>query len=334
MSRHHVLVVGAGFSKPVGGPLLSELLSPDVIEKSRASRRHLAALATLTNAPPILDRPLTLEELFTYVWRMRSARQPIGIGGELWKPDELYRQIEIHLADMCEGIKLDFRYNVAKRYPLLMSLLAADSKSLTVLSFNYDMLVERACDAAGLAYDYGALADLEIADAKRRRVLNRRGSDVRILKLHGSSNWGICRGCRKAEKKNDVILAHEDPYVPLRRRTCPFCRDRFLTTGIVPPILVKAGEIRHLDDTWDEAGRALKRAREITVIGYSLPEGDMEATMLLRAGNTSNLKRIETICGPRGAPAAYATIFGEKLMDAGMYLQDYLDQVEAKLVRA
>lgn len=334
MSGHQVLVVGAGFSKPVGGPLLGELLAPDVIMKSRASQSHLQALAALADVQTTARRPFTLEELFTYVWRMRSARQPIVVGSEAWKADELYRQIEIHLADMCDGIKLDFRYTVARRYQLLMACLAANSKSLTILSFNYDMLVERACDAAGLAYDYGALPDLEIDDSRRRRALSRKGADVHILKLHGSSNWGVCRGCRKAEKKDDVILAYEDPYVPARRRSCPFCNDRFLATGIVPPILVKAGEIHHLDDTWEDASRALRRAREITVIGYSLPEGDLEATMLLSAANTTNLRRVETICGANGAPEIYRRLFGDKLVDTRMYLEGYLQHLEGELVQA
>jgi hypothetical protein len=325
MPGNTVLVVGAGFSKPLGGPLLSELLADDFLAKSRASSGYLAALRQLSQVAAPTGSPVSLEELFTRVWRAKSTRQPIAIDGRAWDSAEMYRQIELHLADACADIQLDRRYRVAKQYPMLMEGLHSTSKVLTVLSFNYDMVVERACDAAGLTYDYGAFTDLELDDASRK------GTDVRILKLHGSANWGVCWGCRKAEKKNDVIVAYEDPYVPLRRRSCPYCDDRYLETGIVPPILVKAGEIQHLDDIWVDARKSLQRAERILSIGYSLPAGDAEANDLLAEAATTKLRKVVAVSGPRGAPEAYGRIFGSKLQDSKLYLEQFFDKLEAQM---
>jgi len=70
MSGHTVLMTGAGFSKPAGGPLLRELLTPEFLRKSEADPETLDAIASLQ-----ADRSSgSIETLFTEILRLTRIR--------------------------------------------------------------------------------------------------------------------------------------------------------------------------------------------------------------------------------------------------------------------
>jgi hypothetical protein len=165
-------------------------------------------------------------------------------------------------------------------------------------------------DDLNLHFSYGAGGAIEFDNDQRRRRVRRSGYDLELLKLHGSSNWGVCRGCSKAGKCLDQVTSYEKPYIPARRRTCPWCGDKLLESGIIPPILGKAEESRHMEPVWLRARKALRRAREIIVIGYSLPQSDVEAASLFReVEGLMKRPRITVVCGSHGAPSSYGEVF-------------------------
>jgi len=185
-----------------------------------------------------------------------------------------------------------------------------ESRTLAIITFSYDLLLEQLLDDLDLCFAYGAGEAIEFDDGRRRGRLHRSGHDLQLLKLHGSSNWGVCRGCSKAGKYPDQVTSFEKPYVPTRRRACPWCGDKYLETGIIPPILGKAGESRHMEPVWLQARKALRRSREIFVIGYSLPPGDVEAMSLFReVEGLTKRPRVTLVCGSRGAPESYEQVF-------------------------
>lgn len=61
----------------------------------------------------------------------------------------------------------------------------------TVITFNYDLIVDNAMQRFGYEPDYA----LETPIRSNRRI--------QLLKLHGSTNWGICGNCRRP-----TILPH------------------------------------------------------------------------------------------------------------------------------
>jgi len=212
-------------------------------------------------------------------------------------------------------------------YTDYLSWLRKDSKTLTVITFNYDLLLEHLLDDLKIRFEYGKRTGVEFDDAARRGGLRRSipSRHVHILKLHGSSNWGVCRGCRKSKVQEDMVVAFEKSFVPKRNRTCPRCEDKWLESGIVPPIIEKSGESRHTGLAWGEARQALRRAREIIVIGYSLPESDKEAVDLLQEIVPPPLKpRITLVCGPKGAPEAYSRVLPNSFNDAEAYFEGYV----------
>ena len=324
MGRHHeVVVIGAGFSKPAGGPLLRELLAPEHVDPGASHAHIIGKLNALAASRPSSD----LEALFTEVWQEARTGGSLFMEGRNFDAAQVWDQLSIHLTSLCSKIRLRRGTKLWALYGLYLSNLYRRSKSVTFVTFNYDLLLEQLLDDAGILYDYGNVTDLAFDDAVRRRKLNRHKREVSILKMHGSANWGFCEGCRKASNTDGMIVAFEETYVPARRRRCPFCHERLLKTGIVPPITGKAGEVKKMAEI-KNARKALAKANAITIIGYSLPAGDREARSLLQGpGSMLGLEQtgsnVTIVCGPNGSAAPYSTIF-PKAHDSGLYLEQFM----------
>src|SRR5262249_51357276 len=59
----------------------------------------------------------------------------------------------------------------------------------TIISFNYDMVVEDTLIGLGFPFSYGADDYTVLTNADLQNNLEHSRDDVRILKLHGSANW-------------------------------------------------------------------------------------------------------------------------------------------------
>ncbi len=146
----------------------------------------------------------------------------------------------------------------------------------TLITFNYDTVVEEALSRLGFAYDYG------LPEGAVRWVSGRpngRGEPIPILKLHGSVNWGVNLSApshqkieifpdytllRASEAKHELILA--------------------------PPTWRKGWGPSHvMTAVWDEAIDALSNATRIIIIGYSLPATDSHFKYLMSAGLRDNI---------------------------------------------
>jgi len=326
MSGHTALVLGAGFSHPAGGPLLKDLLSEDVVAGSEADPTSLGIISELIELRQSSGHreTITFEDVFTEIWREARTGGRFRVGDEMWPAEDLLSQLTIHLSSVCGRIHVRRSTRLWATYAAFFSSFLEESRSLTLVTFNYDLLAEQILDDLGLRYDYGSSGMIEFDDDRRRRRLRRSGAELSLIKLHGSANWGVCRGCREAGKHGDRVTSFEKPYIPIRRKSCPWCGEEFLEPGVIPPILGKAGESRHMEPLWRLARRCLERARELIIIGYSLPATDVEAISLLREIDAPGKRsRIKVVCGPRGAPAAYKTVL-PRFTDTRQYFEDYV----------
>lgn len=318
-----VLVFGAGFSKPAGGPLLRELFEPAYVQLSGAAPDVLYALADLTAKNGDTH---AIEQVFTEIWREARTKGTLNFGGNSVRAEHVWRQLTLHLTAVCARIRLRRNSNLWRTYASYLYNTYETSRSLDVVTFNYDLLAEQLLDDLNIRYGYGDVRDLELNDGNRRGALKRYGADVQVLKVHGSANWGYCEACPKADDTSGLLVAYEDAYVPTsRRRTCPYCNTGLLEPGIVPPVVGKAGEIRGMAGVWGHARKVLKRADKVVVIGYSLPAADYEAVSLLREATSA---KVIIVCGPDGAPPSYRQLFPQ-LQDARMYGQQFFGLDEA-----
>ncbi|MHB8539969.1 MAG: SIR2 family protein [Candidatus Acidiferrales bacterium] len=149
----------------------------------------------------------------------------------------------------------------------------------TIITFNYDLVVEHALRRYGIEADYG-LDNLEDKSGGNRQ------ERFHLLKLHGSTNWGICASC----KQRIVILPEKvtDSPSEFRNLRCS-CRgtDHFVPL-LIPPSWDKSGYADIIAPIWSRAVHELKSATRICIIGYSIPETDAFFKYLLTMALAEN----------------------------------------------
>ncbi|HEU0129679.1 MAG TPA: hypothetical protein VFQ85_01645 [Mycobacteriales bacterium] len=274
-----VYVLGAGFSKAVHDamPVLREL-GGDVLD--RLGDRRPASFENL----PVED----FERWLSYL----ADEQP-------WLPEyqnARNRADFLHVATTLRDV-LDERTRRARETPpcdWLLSLVRYwHRERATVITFNYDVLVEAAYLASVVVRSAYGGSDNYVDQSQLYPIpftpINARygaalGSGpvdtLRLLKLHGSLNWlysgrsdfagetlydlGIGRSWFDY---GDVSMAAAMDKVPL----------------IVPPTAAKSSFFRHetVRGQWRLAAQALGAADRVICMGYSLPPGDLVARFLL-----------------------------------------------------
>jgi hypothetical protein len=127
----------------------------------------------------------------------------------------------------------------------------------TIITFNYDLLVEEALTALTLKTSY-RLSQTEQPDG------------VPLLKLHGSLNWIERQGTIDAVGSYDDVRAQSE------------------APALIPPTWKKTFP-RSMASIWGHAATALRTATRIIVIGFSLPETDLHFKYLLASGLAGNI---------------------------------------------
>jgi len=153
------------------------------------------------------------------------------------------------------------------------------ARRATVLTFNYDRLIERSLDDLSLADFSTAGAESVQWHAPLNQVPSyppvpsrwsgELASTFRLCKLHGSLNWYWVPGDATGATLHHWEL-EDDPVG--RERYLPG-REPFL----VPPTSGKSAFFRNpiMSETWRRAHQALRAASRVVLIGYSLPLTDL-----------------------------------------------------------
>jgi hypothetical protein len=312
-----VWILGAGFSKPLGGPLLGKLLSPE-------SERDLLVRY---RAAPLLWTPEANAARWLYRYG-RGGRVPMGAGsfiqGEnLWDDAEQYldyldtaaekgagspacdRLLEI-LSDQKVDQKVAIHLRIQQGAAVLIPMAAAARRLLAAECCAFlegvDPDSERWSpyrrwfrevfvwgEDTVVTFNYDLVPEM-LADSQQRRDLfqyRKKPGCSSLLKLHGSVNWALQStlavetnaGVRNALTCDDSHLAIAGPG-PGKQR---------LSSGVFKPF-------------WDEALAALEKAAAIVFVGYRFPPTDAEAREKLLAAIRKNKDEkhlaIHTVLGP------------------------------------
>lgn len=264
------VLLGAGFSKAVNSlmPTLAEL-RPQVLDRLGVDPSELIPygndleqwLSFLSVDQPWLT---DVENLSNRVMFLRASTAV----------SECIRAIEQEVVDM--------------PFPSWLSRLVTSwcAESATVVTFNYDVLVERMLTALGLVTEWadvyrvplvsrqlGASAGLNFG------VMNPPGPTLELLKLHGSTNWGYGGFNAPSSEVMCLLQSGQRWSRDSKANESPRSMGMFddLRPMIVPPTGTKnvfysnAG----LRAQWRHAATSLARASSVTIIGYSFPATDL-----------------------------------------------------------
>ena len=172
---------------------------------------------------------------------------------------------------------------------VVRAILRFSPSAFDVISFNYDLLADRALrelnDSGDLQWShkdgYGFKPANQSAPSTK--------SNVKLLKLHGSMNWYIVLPGRKRESAYDPSAPIYVPNpgtsgtaVPWQRRQRKLGhRGKRIFPLIIPPVYEKGERIRgKFGQIWQSTLESLQQATLVIFWGYSLPITDYHAEYL------------------------------------------------------
>ena len=280
VSRNHVVVTGAGFSRALvpGAPLLVDDFDNDALqEKVRGlpnASRLLEWERSLHSSGHIdLERLMTrLDSLMPYDYAENAGNAANEYGFLL---SELKRAF---LDRLHEARKGDVHREELNRFAKF-----CERNGCSCITFNYDDFLDEALegtDGWNPYWGYGFFCPSSrdtIASRGQEWILD---PEFLLLKLHGSINWRPKLGYASPVAIDSITHHHEwssaayvDPQVDGHVEPQPV---------MVPPVLSKSGLVEQpvLRLVWSHAFARLETAHEVTFIGYSFPTTDMAARTL------------------------------------------------------
>jgi len=202
-------------------------------------------------------------------------------------------------------------------------------EDLTVITFNYDLLVERTLEAIsehgreGVFWFPGCyrLKDAdEIAGIDNSPEFSSEEYDhegVELLKLHGSMNWQSLHNSRKPTpqalfRTNRTLNIVDSTKIATSLVRKSGSRKLYGKPIIVPPISGKRGMMQEdVLALWKKAGKALHEADRVVIAGYSCPPLDLEARILISENLRSNEeKRVYVIDPNPGVVSNFVDLCG------------------------
>ncbi|MGJ0485995.1 MAG: SIR2 family protein [Methylomicrobium sp.] len=305
MASKTIVLFGAGATKACGGPLTNEILPQafepmvrseiereyyiDLLEKFLIENFHLPQRQADRAEADYPALPLLLSLVDTAIDRS----QPMGSNWTL----DLMRQVRRALQYMVFAF-LEYKLRrISHNYyaDLLRILDPTRSESLTIISLNYDIIVDNAMvKHSDYLPDYGCDITTD-----RYKALPHKGS---LLKIHGSLNWSYCPSCNRldlgvSESGKTYKMLNELYQVnPLEARyschgfPCPQC-STFVEPVLITPTQLKDYRNPHVQRVWTLAEQELRSAERVIIVGYSLPDDDLDVIYLLKRGLSELAKR-------------------------------------------
>jgi hypothetical protein len=314
-ARRTVWILGAGFSRSLGGPLLPDLLSPATTNfvggvyrtnpfigdgnrqsGERAADCEAASIVRLMyeefggeTAPPgrrfWSDAEAFLDQLDAAhhggpespaAMRIQNAWTLARFrNGPLPDCSTLREAARRLVAAACCSFLRDADTNEERWQPYL-SWAQDTGASDTILTFNYDRVLEHLGD--------------HFMVVEPSKQLHPSSTQAQVFKLHGSVDWSRLEGPKTTGTR--FVVTQE----PEHALTCPGYQLGIATPG--PTKKIAANELAVL---WAEAVARIKAAEVIVLVGYRFPPGDAEAREKLLGAITANLSphvELHVVLGP------------------------------------
>jgi len=313
--KNRIIILGAGFSRPAGFPLATDLwreiretaalYSPDLRAcKFNEDLDHYIEFRRDTSGNALTPETVDFEDFMRFL----DLQHYLGLrGSDTWSEDGNEGTI---VAKYLIGRILARHVNALTEIPELYLRFALRLEpDDVVISFNYDTLLERSLDAVGKPYRLFPTRLESVGDFGG--VVDNSRQEVVVLKVHGSIDWfDRSRFERRIELHSkqgapppeDIIFSnenalglvrivdgpcdHSDPLKNVyRARDLKALYDKDLlflaTPRLLPPSANKLLYATQLNDFWRGMEHAGYYSYGMSIVGFSLPAQDEYALQIL-----------------------------------------------------
>jgi len=303
-----VFILGAGASREGNCPVMADFLSRtrDLSASGKLSDIH-SEVTLLERVRSQLQRGFAkgaldidnIESVFSAV----EMAKTLGVLGDL-ESQELDSASAAVSAAIVRTIEESqrFRYEINRLvapagYKSLARVIkqqVSDKRSVSILTFNYDVGIDIGLLNEGMTIDYA----VETVHADLTTPLNVSSASIKLLKLHGSVNWAwgsLPQAFVRAVNLGSLHIARpfedsDNIKVPvwsqILRRQLSKAMNQW--PFIVPPTDAKASMRMLVQPVWKNAAAELADARVIVVIGFSWPTTDEFFRYLWTIGSISD----------------------------------------------
>lgn len=322
-----VLILGAGITRAAAGSCAKKRCPPLDTDFFEIARRNFKGLTDL-----VLERmegflgdyadevSKSLESATTYLYlKALDAKKgdPI-VEAFVWH----LLLLEQVLAETTNELAVTKRATIYRF--LLSELQKADNnpENLTIITFNYDTLVERALQSIEQTrdgtflfpgcYRIKGLTTSQLHSVRKLPNLAKTNLDhkgVTLLKLHGSLNWHSSHNSDKPKPsdltnpKRELHVSTAEAIVP--QLTLTRKKKVYMKPIIIPPVSGKRGILQNdIQPLWRLASNALQAADRVVIAGYSCPPLDLEARMLLSEALRKNQGKRVYVVNPDASVAS------------------------------
>jgi len=330
---HTVYILGAGFSREANIPLQREILrSIRNLSLSDAPAdlvtRYLDAWSKasffLRDVFGSKDEPL-LEDVFTLL--DETINYKLYCRGYSWQDlNNISKSLNeailylFHLKQHAlDEMALDFYSNVAAYFLEQAANSELNGAPFSIISLNWDCVLENAFSWCFVQhpninafFDYCCVCT-PIPETVEHPVICEKdnANTVRMMKLHGSTNWLLCPNCNRMYNGLGASDTVWTKYI--LSSPCPICQDilserednitqpPLLEPFLITPTFIKRFENPHIKMTWHNAYIDLCKARKLVFIGYSLPEADYRIRTLLKRAVRQDIE-VDIVLAPNDKP--------------------------------
>lgn len=246
----------------------------------------------------------------------KTANQPKDWPKRQKELEELIRRVYIHTT-------LKGTSEEPSKSAIHKRILKELKKKDTIITFNYDLVIEESFDSATLwnpVYGYGTQTSGKTKGWAKRWLQARNYEDgestLLLLKLHGSLNWESYPGGIRLKPK---------PYLVSTRNG----KTRFEKISILAPGWNKPINVNPYKKFWRAARLHLEKCKTLLILGYSLPETDLLAHSLLaevvrtRAARKEYIKQLHLADPSESVKERFITLFTPALGPHGKVFKYY-----------
>jgi len=187
-----------------------------------------------------------------------------------------------------------------------------------IISFNYDCVLDYALRdygggkwnaRSGYCFDGGYWGHNFKGEAKwQPQKVAGQNDTIKLLKLHGSLHFKIELPQKRQQEKNP----NAKPTVELKER--PYTQQYGARVfSIIPPEWNKRFDEGPIGNLWIKAAQEIRRAKNVVVIGYSMPPNDLHSSTLFRT-NIGPLKSLVVVNPDKEARKRIRSVFSKGLI--------------------